>query len=142
MIYSIQTRRAVLSFFIILSLYLLSACGGGALKGPLNGTAWNLASIDNNPPIEKTSISLEFKDGKVGGSSGCNSYGGAYQTNGEKLTMDSIAMTLMACEDAGVMEQERIFLEYLQDAQTFELTDDQLLIFSSGGQSLRFSQIP
>ena len=133
----------VLSFGLILTaILLLSACGGGSLSDPLNGTAWTLTAINNAPVLVNSSVTAEFTGGKIGGSSGCNSYGGAYKANGEKLTTDSIAMTLMACMDAGVMEQESAFLENLQKAQTFEITEGQLLILSSDGKSLRFSQNP
>jgi heat shock protein HslJ len=89
-----------------------------------------------------TSVTVEFADGKIGGSSGCNSYGGAYTVSGKKITTDSIAMTLMACLDPVVMEQERVFLEHLQNAQTFKLTEDKLQVFSSDGKSLTFIQNP
>ena len=101
-----------------------------------------LTAINDTPVLANTSVTAEFTDGKIGGSSGCNSYGGAYKASGKKITTDSIAMTLMACMDAGVMEQESAFLENLQNAQTFEITEGQLLIFSSDGKSLRFSQNP
>ena len=132
-----------LSFGLILTaILLLSACGGGSLSDPLNGTAWTLTAINGTPVLANSSVTAEFTGGKIGGSSGCNSYGGAYKASGKKITTDSIAMTLMACMDAGVMEQESAFLEVLQNAQTFEITEGQLLIFSSDGKSLSFSQNP
>ena len=36
------------------------------------------------------------------------------------------------------MEQEQTFLEYLQDAQTFKLSEGQLQIFRSDGKALTF----
>jgi heat shock protein HslJ len=123
-------------------LLLLTACSGGPFSDPLNNTSWKLASINEAPPLANTSITVEFTEGKIGGSSGCNSYSGAYKASGNKIATDSIVMTLMACMDAGVMEQESAFLGILQDAQTFELTNGQLLIFSSDGKSLHFSQNP
>ena len=123
-------------------LLLLSACCGGSLSDPLNGTAWNLTAINETPALVNTAVTAEFNGGKIGGSSGCNSYGGAYKASGKKITTDSIVMTLMACMDAGVMEQESTFLEILQKAQSFELSEGQLLILSSDGKNLRFSQNP
>lgn len=128
--------------FTAILLLLLSACSGGSLKDPLNGTAWALTSIDDTSPLENTSVTIEFTDGKIGGSSGCNSYGGSYKLSGEKFSTDSIAMTLMACMDSGVMEQESAFLDHLQNAQTYKLADGQLLILSSDGKSLTFTQNP
>ncbi len=123
-------------------LLLLSACGGNLSSDPLKGTGWTLTAINDTPSLSNTSVTIEFTDGQMGGSSGCNSYGGAYKASGNKISTDSINMTLMACLDAGVMEQESAFLEILQNAQTFELTEGQLLILSSDGKSLRFSQNP
>ena len=95
----------------VILLLFLSACGGSSIINPLNGTFWNLAAINDTPVLVNTSVTVEFTDGKIGGSSGCNSYGGAYKVSGKKFTTDSIVMTLMACMDAGVMEQESAFLE-------------------------------
>ena len=128
--------------FILIAILLLSACGGGSFSDPLNNTSWKLTSINETPPLANTSMTVEFSEGKIGGSSGCNSYGGVYEASGDKLATDSINMTLMACMDAGVMEQESAFLGILQNAQTFKITDGQLLILSTDGKSLRFSQNP
>ena len=137
-----KTRNTVLLTGVILFMLVLSACSGGSLKDPLNGTAWALTSIDDTPPLEKTAVTVEFTDGKIGGSSGCNSYGGFYKVKGEKITTDSIAMTLMACADAGVMVQEQAFLEHLKSAKTFKLNENQLQLFNSEGKNLTFNRIP
>jgi heat shock protein HslJ len=47
-------------------------------------------------------------------------------------------MTMMACQDTGVMEQEQTFIQYLQDAQTFKVNGEQLQIFSSDDKVLVF----
>ena len=117
-------------------LLLLSACGGGSLSDPLNGTAWTLAAINGAPALANTTVTAEFTEGKIGGSSGCNSYGGAYTVSGNKISTDSINMTLMACVDPGIMEQESAYLEILHNAQTLEVANGQLQIFSSDGKSL------
>jgi putative lipoprotein len=142
MVLFMKTKQAISTLVIALLLFLLASCGGITLNDPLNGTAWTLTSINNSPPLENTTVTVEFKDGKIGGSSGCNSYGGFYKVSGEKITTDSIAMTLMACMDQGVMAQEQAFLEYLQEAQAFKLNEDQLQILSSNGKSLTFAPNP
>ncbi len=126
---------------MVFILLFISACSGIISDDSLiNGTTWLLTSLDNQPVLENTNVTIDFVDGKVSGSSGCNSYGGTYSVRKEKITTDSIVMTLMACMDAGVMEQETAFLEILQNAQTYEVTDSQLLIHSSEGKSLTFTQ--
>jgi heat shock protein HslJ len=133
-----KTSHVSLTLAVILVTILLSSCGGTSLKDPLNNSAWVLTSIDNMSPLEKTAVTVEFTEGKIGGSSGCNSYGGSYKVKGEKITTDSIAMTLMACVDPEIMEQEQVFLGYLQDAQTYKLGDGHLQIFRSDGKNLTF----
>ncbi len=136
-----MTRKSGYLFFIsvfFLLQIILSACTGGLRNDLLNGTAWILTSIDNVPPLKGTSLTAEFRDGQIRGSSGCNSFSGSYETKKDKIAISSIAMTLMACADPGLMDQEQAYLEHLQDALTFTLENGQLHIFGSDGKSLIF----
>jgi len=135
-----KNRFLFLITIVILSTFLLSACGLINAKDALNGTSWLLTAIDDTPTLEGTKVTVEFSDGQIGGSSGCNSYGGSYETKGKKITTSSIIMTMMACVEPSVMEQEQTFLQYLQDAQTFQISDEQLQIFDSNGKALTFIQ--
>jgi heat shock protein HslJ len=133
-----KTIHTVSTVAVALCLTLLGACGGGTSKDPLKGTSWALTAIDGTPPAEGSTLTVQFTDGQISGSSGCNSYGGLYEVKGDSITTDSIVMTLMACVDSGVMEQEQTFLQYLQDAQTFKLSEGQLQVFRSDGKALTF----
>jgi heat shock protein HslJ len=133
-----KSRATFLIATTVLIIYLLSACGGINPRDTLNGTAWTLTSIDNIPPLEGRKLSIAFAEGKLSGSSGCNSYSGSYEINGEKISAGPIAMTLMACVDPGVMDQEQSFLAYLGDLKTFVRSDGQLQLFRSDGKSLTF----
>ena len=134
----IKTRVAFWIAAAVLFVYLLTACGEIIPRDALNGTAWTLTSLDNTLPLKGRKLTIDFAEGKFSGSSGCNSYGGSYEIKGEKISTGSIAMTMMACVDPGVMEQEQTFLEYLQDAQTFLRSEGQLQIFCSDGKALTF----
>ncbi len=131
---------AVLIAAVMLPL-LLSACGS-PLSDSLNGTSWTLTAMNDAPVLINNPVTIAFTEGKIGGSSGCNTYGGAYSLFGEKITTDKIVMTLMACADTIAMDQESAFLDILQHARTFKIKDGQLLIFSPDGKSLRFSRNP
>ena len=117
---------------------LLSACGGINPRDTLNGTSWILTSIDNTPPLNGTKLTVAFTGGKLNGSSGCNSYSGSYEINGEKISTGPIAMTLMACMDTDMMDQEQSFLAYLGDLKTFIRSEGQLQFFRSDGKALTF----
>ena len=128
--------------FVLISLaaLFLSACGASPLASdPLNGTSWELFAISKHSPLDGTTVTLSFEDGQARGSSGCNSYGGAYQLKGKEVKFQDLEATVMAClEPAGVMEQESTYLGSLGQAQRFELSDGQLLIYWSEHEALTF----
>lgn len=133
-----KTRAVFWIAAAVLFLFLVSACGVNNSKDALNGSAWDLIFIDQTPTLKGTKLTVKFAEGQIGGSAGCNSYSGSYKVNGEKISIGPIAMTMMACVDPGVMEQEQTFLAYLQNAQSFKLNEGELLILSSYGKALTF----
>jgi heat shock protein HslJ len=120
-----------------LGILLLSACGSSDLD--LDGTVWQLVSINAGTPIEGTEITLRFEDGRVKGSSGCNTYEGDYTFGDDgEFQAGPIAVTEMACLDpAGVMDQEVEYLRILQGAGTLARDDTELTI-EGGGNTLVF----
>jgi len=109
----------------------------------LNGTQWQLVSLgaaaDPTPVLSDTTVTLIFGDaGDVGGSGGCNTYGGSYSVSGSSITFDQIVSTLMACVDNGVQDQESAYFAALQSAVSFTLSSDQLVISYDEGQELVF----
>lgn len=132
-----KTRHKILPLIAGLILYAASACMNPA--DPLSGTSWKLTAYDGAPLIPDTMVTIEFSNGSVGGSSGCNTYGGTYQLDGKKLQISELVSTLMACaKPEGVMEQEAAFLNGLLEVQAFELKDDQVEITTSDGTTLTF----
>jgi heat shock protein HslJ len=92
--------------------------------------------------IEGTEVTATFysSEGQVGGSAGCNIYGGRYHLIGSTLSISEIYSTEMACiSPEGVMMQEQEFLTILASAQSFQADDTTLKIFCSGGQQLYFT---
>ncbi len=116
---------------------MLVACGG--ISGdPLNGSTWKLYSIGKYSPIAGSKITIRFEDGQASGNSGCNSYGGEYQVNGDKINFQELESTLMACMDPALMGQETTFMQFLGDAQRIVIVGGQLQIFRSDGEALTF----
>lgn len=105
----------------------------------LVNTQWQLTSFGGpnaeTPVTGDKALTLEFRPGgQVGGSGGCNSFGGKYQVQGNTLSISQIVSTMMACVTQGVMEQEQRYFQALQAAQTFELTTDHLTLHAASGQ--------
>ena len=124
-----------------MTLFLLAACGGidAAAGDRLDGTSWELWALRKTLPISGTTFTATFEDGGVHGSAGCNSYGGSYQVDGDRITVGEMVSTEMAClEPEGLMDQESYLLEFLGDAQTFQVDEEQLQIFRSDGEALTF----
>jgi heat shock protein HslJ len=133
-----KAKAAPLFGAIVLCLCLLTACSGSNQRDALDGSAWVLSSLDGKPPLQGSQVTIKFSEGKLSGSSGCNSYSGSYEVKGDKFNTGQMAMTLMACVDAGMMEQEQEFMATLADASSFELGNGQLRIFRPDGKALVF----
>ncbi|MFQ5812502.1 MAG: META domain-containing protein [Anaerolineae bacterium] len=106
----------------------------------LDGTLWKLDSYLNSQGesvdvLPGTEITIEFKDGQISGSAGCNTYFGSYEVEGDSLTIGPIGVTEMFCAaPENVMEQESAYLAALQSAVSYQATDDQLQMANADGE--------
>lgn len=89
---------------------LLAACATPAAPGDapaLEGTRWAVTALHRSPTLETHRPTMDFVEGRVGGTTGCNSYGAGFTQSGSRLTLGSdVAVSAMACTDPDVMEQE------------------------------------
>lgn len=133
--------KLTLLFTLLALAAALAACGGTGTEDTvsLDGTSWVLVTYSKNSPIPGTEPTLHFEDGQVSGSASCNSFGGSYITDGDILNFGDLFMTEMYCMDPeGIMDQESAYLQLLGDANSFEIQDGTLVIFSSGHETLTF----
>lgn len=109
----------------------------GLEDGELDGTAWNLLSVEGRPAVEGTAVTLEFADGLVQGNGGCNSYGGPYTlVDPGVLSILDVARTEMGCLDQDAMDQEIAYFNSLARATTYEIGDVGLTLFDARGETL------
>ncbi len=89
--------------------------------------------------LAETSIGVTFDErGDLGGLAGCNSFWGAYTTDGDTLSISSLDSTNLSCtEPAGIMEQEAAYLSALRDAATFRYQGGRARAESGGRGSRR-----
>jgi heat shock protein HslJ len=103
----------------------------------LAGTNWVLqgyGSVDSiMVPVAEATI--EFReDGTMGGSTGCNSFGGSYTLLPDGgLSLGEMAATMMACADDGVMAQETAVFQALSTVTRYTQTADSLTLAYEGG---------
>lgn len=108
-----------------------------AAANPLLGE-WNVTGYNNGKeatvgPIDGTELTATFTpDGKVSGSSGCNTFTGAYELEGDALTVGPLASTMMACEQPA-MDQEAQFLAALQTPTTVETSGATVTLRDANG---------
>ncbi len=103
---------------------------------PLEGTPWDLNAFGTGGVVSSliagSRITAEFTQGRVGGSTGCNEYGGSYSVQETAITFGEIVATKRACTEE-IMAQERAFLDALQTAKQATLEGRELRIEHAGG---------
>jgi heat shock protein HslJ len=126
---------------IAASLFVSCSAFNGSVPDGLNGTKWNLLFIRKSTPIPGRDITIEFADGQVRGSSGCNSYFGEYEVRGSEISLGQLAATEMACLDPeGIMEQEQEYLVFLSEVVAFSVEEDQLVLKKAHQDQLTFTK--
>ena len=134
-------KKAYLVLVVFIIAILLNACGGSDLNdvSQLEGHTWVLTTYNDNQPIAGHQPTLQFGDGQVSGTTGCNHYGGSFQVKGETIRFDDLFNTEMACmEPVGLMEQEQVYLRLLRATNRFEINGLGLTLFTETGQDLVF----
>ena len=100
---------------------------------PLEGTAWRLDGIGSggdtvSSVLAGTEVTATFDGaGHVGGFSGCNEYGGSYETDGQDIAIGEIASTQIGCAP-DVSDQEASFFDALSRAASFQIQGSTLTL--------------
>lgn len=108
---------------------------------PLVGTRWRLESLAYgsdtvSSPLAGELPTARFDDaGNVGGSTGCNTYGGRYQVDGEAIAIGEMRVSLRQCASE-VAQQEDVFQRALLRAATYAIEGDLLTLSDEAGAFL------
>jgi heat shock protein HslJ len=111
-----------------------SSGGGGSTTPDLNGTAWKLTawSVSAQSPADFT-ITAEFKDGTISGTSAVNTYHGPFTTGpGDAFSVGAVAGTKMAGPEPA-MNAETTYLQLLQSAKRYTVEGSTLTLFDANG---------
>lgn len=99
-----------------------TGCGGDPAQ-LLTGSQWRIERIDEVPIETEADLLFEFsEDGQIQGRAGCNQFSADFRLTGEGLEVEEPRSTLMACSDARMALEQRIF-ERLATVRRFELDD-------------------
>jgi len=124
---------------LLLATSLLAGCAAGP---SLEGTRWQLAQLNGQPALEGVTVTLSLEKDSLGGSDGCNTYGGSYTTKDSAFkTSGNLFSTMMYCSD-DINNQSTAYYTALNSAVSFTL-DGQILTLldASGNTLLQFSKL-
>ncbi|MEM7032587.1 MAG: META domain-containing protein [Chloroflexota bacterium] len=109
----------------------------------IEDTSWQLQGFSSGDVwleiLPNTEIMVEFADGRISGSAGCNRFFGAYTLTDDEFSVGDLGSTRRACAE-DIMQQERTFFGLLRDAQRVSLEGKTLMIHASGTSSLIFDR--
>lgn len=107
----------------------------------IRNVTWVLEDINNTGIIDNSHVTLTFDTkGRVHGNAGCNSYGGEYELNNQKLAINPNMMsTMMACVAPAMMEQENRYKTLLPQMTKVQLLKTgALVLMANDGRMMRF----
>ncbi|HET9041380.1 MAG TPA: META domain-containing protein, partial [Gemmatimonadales bacterium] len=110
--------------------------------GELANKYWKLTELDGRPAVvgaaREPHLRLQPSDSRVAGSTGCNSFSGTFERNGDRLTFGRMVATLMACADTAIASQEQRFLRVLATVDRGAAVGDRLTLYAKGRPVARF----
>jgi heat shock protein HslJ len=115
-------RVALLALLALVTL--LGACGATDSEPDGSGSP-SAESLDGRRFVADE-VSIEFEDGRIGGSAGCNSISGEYRVDDGVLVVGDLAMTEMACP--GREDRDAWLVGLLTARPTVTLEADQLTL--------------
>ncbi len=107
----------------------------------LEDKKWILTAIAGKrvPKIETVPfLVFDKQKASAGGNSSCNSFGGSYKTEADKISITEIISTQIACIEDERMNVEREFLGGLQKAVRFEIKAGKLNLYEGDKLLLTF----
>ena len=124
-------------------VFLLAACGSEG--NPLANTEWRLVAMGHaDAPAEVVAgnATAEFTAaGDMKGLTACNSYTARYKVQESSLRLDDLGWTEAGCPTRALFQQEQRMQDSLATVERFEVSGEQLTLYSEGGQVLVFERV-
>jgi heat shock protein HslJ len=90
--------------------------------------------MEGEPVPADAEMTITFRDAEeLGGSSGCNSFGGSYRTAGDEFRVTSLGGTAMGCPRA-ILDREEAFMELLPEIRAWAIAGNLLELRDEDGQ--------
>ena len=126
------TRLLLVAALLGAALLALPGCAAGSAE--LDDTSWVLEAYgppgDLVPVLEGSDVTLVFNsfEANVRGFGGFSCYFGPYEVKGDSLSIGAVQCTESGIREEAVLEQERVYLAALLEAESYEVKGDELTI--------------
>jgi heat shock protein HslJ len=119
-------------------LLAVALAGCVTVHDVLVGPSWSLVEVHGDRPVAEGGVSFAG-DGTFTARTGCNTLGGRYHLEANRILIDSEQSTMMPC-DASTGAQEAAVLAVLHDRPTYAIDTGtgRLRLTSDAGQVLVF----
>jgi putative lipoprotein len=112
--------------------------GDGATQPPnLNGTQWRVVEIAGEPTFGGNPPTISFRNGRIRGDSGCNTFTADVTLDQMTIDVGSISSTLRLCE-GDVATTETQFMRALIGANALSFDAEGNLILAGNGGNVQF----
>lgn len=126
---------AAAGFRIALTALICAGCASIAVDArTFEGTRWHVTAINGRATPATGDYRIEFKDGGIGGSFGCNHFGGRYAVRGEAVVVREMRSTMMACSDPAASFEGAGFTILNQPMTMSWSGGDRLTLSNAGGR--------
>ena len=136
-----RSHASVVHLVIVMSVVALLGCARGHRE--LDGSQWSLTEWTlSSLNARDFTITANFANGQISGSSGVNSYGGPYVLGpGSAFSVGPLASTEMAGPEPA-MRAESAYQTLLGQVKSYRLSSGRLTLFDAdGNESLVFETL-
>jgi heat shock protein HslJ len=131
-----NNKENKMPFFANMPLLAMALIAGTiGMTVDLAGNGWQASQVAAFTVPEDAHLFVKFgSDGRISGNGGCNAFFGAYTVSGNTIKIGQLLSTRKGCP--GLMQTEVKFLSLLESADTYEIKDNKLILFSASGSQL------
>ena len=124
---------------LVAALAVAGCSSGAAATQPpnLNGTNWRVVEIAGEPTFGSNPPTISFRNGRIRGDSGCNTFTADVTVDQTTIDVGSISSTLRLCEGA-VGATETLFMRALIGATALSFDEKGNLVIAGDGGDVHF----
>ena len=131
-----QTQKILVALAMVVGLILAACTSTNTSTNTLNDTGWLLVNLNGQSVVSDTLVTINFENGKINGTDGCNTYSTTYTVNGAKFTVNKdVVTTKMACPEP-IMQQAAAYITALTQAVTYKIDGQQLMLLDASDNTL------